>query len=283
MTNGGNGAMAAFLGNLKSRPVLERDEEQRLALHYQKTGDPATARKLVEGHLRLVVKIARSCCFRSTSLPDLIQEGNLGLMKAVTKFDPGRGVRLSTYAAWWIRAYIYQYVMDNARMMRVVTTFPQRKLFFALRKEEARLTAAGEPVDPAVLAKRLGVSVKDVVDMQTRLEGDGVDLDLSAIDQSGRGASVEGPMAADEAMAAGELRRAVSLTMEALQDVLDEREKLIIKERLTADEPMTLQEIGRRCGVSRERARQLEQRLKKQLHPYFAPLADELNQGAEAA
>jgi RNA polymerase sigma-32 factor len=283
MPNNSNGAAASFLRKLKDFPVLDRAEERRLAIHYRDTRDPAAARKLVESHLRLVVTIARSCCFRTAALPDLIQEGNLGLMKAVTKYDPDRGVRLSTYAAWWIRAYIYQYIIANARLMRVVTTFPQRKLFFALRKEEAKLVSAGEAVDPAVLARRLRVPVKDVVEMQARLDRDGIDLDLSAIDQPGRATHMEGAVAADEALAAAELRREVSLTIDALEDVLGQREKLILKERLTADEPISLQEIGRRCGVSRERARQLEQNLKKQLHPYLAPLAEHLDQDARAA
>jgi len=265
-----------FMRKLKNYPPLNIEDETRLAIEYRDTHDPKLARRLVEGHLRLVVKIARSCCFRASSLPDLIQEGTLGLMKAVTKYDPDRGVRLSTYASWWIRAYVYQYLMVNGRMMRLVTTYPQRKLFFALRREQAKLSAAGEKVEPAILAKKLRVPVKDVVEMEARLSGRDVHLDTSSHDESGRsafGELTEDRAGPDEALFAGELRRAVRQKMQTLGATLGEREKLILEHRLVADEPITLQEVGRRCGISRERVRQLEKRLKERLQPHLAPLA----------
>jgi RNA polymerase sigma-32 factor len=278
-------AVESFIRKLKDYKVLDRDEEKRLAILYRQTQDPGVARKLVEGHLRLVVKIARSCCFRTSALPDLIQEGSLGLMKAVTKYDPDRGVRLSTYASWWIRAYIYQYVMINVRMMRLVTTFPQRKLFFALRREQAKLNATGDCVEPKVLAKRLGVSVKDVVEMEARLNGRDVPLDMGTTDEPGRlGGELREDLAGpDELLVARELQEAVRQKIEMLGDSLGEREKLILEHRLVADEPITLQEVGRRCGISRERVRQLEKRLKKRLQPHLGPLTGTVEARAEAA
>lgn len=287
MTRDGGSGADSFMRKLKNYPPLTGEEENRLAVEYRDTQDPKLARRLVEGHLRLVVKIARSCCFRASSLPDLIQEGTLGLMKAVTKYDPDRGVRLSTYASWWIRAYVYQYLMVNGRMMRLVTTYPQRKLFFALRREQAKLSAAGERIEPAILAKKLRVPVKDVVEMEARLSGRDVQLDIVSADEPGRSAAgelTEDRAAPDEVLFARELRRAVRLKMEALGETLGEREKLILEHRLAADEPITLQEVGRRCGISRERVRQLEKRLKERLQPHLAPLAGfDDERGAQAA
>src|SRR6202008_1239328 len=125
------------------------------------THDPALARRLVESHLRLVVKIARQCCSRQSLLPDLIQEGCLGLIRAVEKFDPDRGIRLSSYAAWWIRAFIYHHIMTNTRMVRIATTFHQRKLFFNLNRATQQLERDGKEVLPKDIADHLGVTEKE--------------------------------------------------------------------------------------------------------------------------
>ena len=254
-----------LMSNLKRYPVLDRDEEQRLAIAYRDTRDPAAERRLVEGHLWLVVRIARSCCFRPSTLPDMIQEGVLGLMKAVRKYDPDRGVRLSTYATWWIRAYLYQYVMVNARIMRMVTTLPQRKLFFALRREQAKLGASGDPAEPAVLARQLGVPVDDVIEMEARLGAKDVPLDPSGVELEGQQELRHDGAGADEVVLSRELQRTIRERMEVFEATLGERERLIFEQRLAADEPMTLQEVGRKFGISRERVRQLEQRLKRKL------------------
>src|SRR5688572_15991845 len=138
-----NAAASVPAMSFKDAKLLTREEETTLARQYRETHDPAVARRLIESHLRLVTKIARQCCSRRELLPDLIQEGCLGLMRAVEKYDPERGIRLSSYAAWWIRAFIYQHIMANSRMMRVATTFTQRKLFFNLNRESERLSREG--------------------------------------------------------------------------------------------------------------------------------------------
>lgn len=259
MSKDGSSGLGPFAAMLGRFPRLSNEEEQQLARRYR-MGDQSAARPLIEAHLRLVVSIARSCGRGRSSLPDLIQEGILGLMKAVTKYDPARGVRLSTYASWWIRAYIYQYTMANARVVRMVTTYPQRKLFFSLRRERSRLESHGDSVAPDVLAARLRVPVEDVVEMDARLNGKDVALDAAAPGELA-GERVD----ADELLANCQVRRAVRDKMQMLESTLDERERAIIAQRLTADEPMTLGEVGRRFGISRERVRQLESRLKKRL------------------
>lgn len=269
--NIGVGHLTARLGHY---PRLSSREEQELAKRYRENNDTAAARTLVESHLRLVVSIARTCGRGRSSMPDLIQEGILGLMKAVTKYDPARGVRLSTYASWWIRAYIYQYTMANARVVRMVTTYPQRKLFFSLRRERSRMEAHGEPVEPQALAARLRVPVEDVVEMDARLSGKDVTLEGAGGDLAGASSwGGQERQAADEALASCQMRRAVRQKMEALEQTLDERERAIISQRLTADEPMTLGEVGRRFGISRERVRQLESRLKKRLQVHLRDVA----------
>lgn len=264
-----------FIKGLRKYPILTREEELRLATEYKETQDPKLAQRLVEGHLRLVVKIARECSSRKALLPDLIQEGCLGLMKAVSKYDPTKGVRLSSYASWWIRAYMFQYIMANARVLRVATTFAQRKLFFSLRRETEKLRGSGEPVEPKELAARLGVHEDDVREMEERLNGRDVQYDTTAAVESRPGEYGELPgetVLPDQLVEANEFRNAVRAKLEDLKMGLEARERLIFEERLVAENPITLQELGQRCGISRERARQIEERLKMRLRPHFEPM-----------
>lgn len=258
---------------LRRHRVLERDEETKLAEEYRRTGDLRIAHRLVEGHLRLVIRIARECCFQPSILPDLIQEGSLGLMKAVQKYDPDRGVRLSTYASWWIRAHILQYILANSRIMRVATTLAQRKLFFALRRERERMERAGEDCGPAKLAERLGVSESDVIEMTQRLASRDAHLD-SLIEAGEVADDVSSELDPDAQVELAELRTEIRRRVTALDGTLDARERLICEERLCADEPMTLQELGSKLGVSRERARQIETRLKHRLQEQLSPLLE---------
>jgi RNA polymerase sigma-32 factor len=264
-----------FIKGLKRFPILSREEETRLAIQYRDTKDPEVARKLVEGHLRLVVKIARECSSRKALLPDLIQEGCLGLIKAVAKYDPTKGVRLSSYASWWIRAYMFQYIMANARVLRVATTFAQRKLFFSLRRESEKMKGAGGTVDTKELAAKLGVAEADVREMEERLNGRDVQYDTTAAVESRSGDYGELPgdtVLPDQAVEAREFQSAVRRKLKDLRDQLEARERLIFDERLVAENPITLQELGQRCGISRERARQIEERLKMRLRPHFEPM-----------
>jgi RNA polymerase sigma-32 factor len=258
---------------LEHARLLSREEEESLARLYKQNHDPAVARKLIESHLRLVAKIARECCSRRELLPDLIQEGALGLMRAVEKFDPERGIRLSSYAAWWIRAYIYQYILSNSRMMRVATTFTQRKLFFNLNRESERLERSGQEATAKDIAQNLGVTEKAVVEMRSRLGGRDVSFETTvAVDPVSVNQRLDGaaaPERPDEVVEHRNLRSAVARRRHEIEQKLDERERIIFDERLLADNPITLRQLGARFGVSRERARQLENRLKERLQPLF--------------
>src|SRR5688572_2407905 len=283
----GKPSSTAFARSLKGVPLLSAEEEVALARKYRETHDPALARRLVESHLRLVVKIARQCCSRQSLLPDLIQEGCLGLIRAVEKYDPDRGIRLSSYAAWWIRAYIYQYIMANSRMIKVATTFTQRKLFFNLNRECNRLERAGKEVEPKEIAARLGVSEKAVIEMSARLNGREVQFDTTvAVDPPAPEECLNAicvPLRPDEEVENRELQQAIRKKLNELVGTLETRERLIFEERLLAEKPITLRELGQRFGISRERARQLEERLKKRLRPVLQTMLGESDDDAARA
>jgi len=162
--------LQVYMAEVHRHPLLTREEELELAQKYQSTGDLKAAYRLVASNLRLVVKIANEYHRNPLSLLDLIQEGNIGLMQAVKKYDPGRGVKLSSYAAWWIRAYVLRYIMDNWRLVKLGTTEAQRKLFFKLRQEQDRLVSQGFEATPKLLAERLNVTERDVVEMDQGME-----------------------------------------------------------------------------------------------------------------
>ena len=166
-----------YMAEVSRHPLLSREDEHELAVKFQKTHDPELAWRLVTANLRLVVKIAHEYRRAAFSLLDLVQEGNVGLMHAVRKYDPFRGVKLSSYAAWWIRAYILRYLMDNWRMVKLGTTQAQRKLFFNLRKEQEKLLSQGFEAAPKLLAERLDVSEQDIREMDQRLGNDEFSLD----------------------------------------------------------------------------------------------------------
>jgi RNA polymerase sigma-32 factor len=257
----------------KDAKLLTREEEVEVARKYRETHDPAAARRLIESHLRLVTKIARDCCSRKELLPDLIQEGCLGLMRAVEKYDPDRGIRLSSYAAWWIRAFVYQYIMSNSRMMRVATTFTQRKIFFNLKRECQRLERDGREAQSKDIAERLGVPEAAVVEMRARLGGREVQFETTvAVDSGSQQERLDGaaaPPRPDEVVEDRQLLSAVAKRRDQIVAELDTRERIIFDERLAAEKPITLRELGARFNVSRERARQLENRLKVRLRPLF--------------
>jgi len=256
--------MQAYMAEVIRHPLLTREEELRLARQYRESGDVKAAYRLVASNLRLVVKLAHEYHRNPLALLDLIQEGNIGLMQAVKKYDPERGVKLSSYAAWWIRAYILRYIMDNWKVVKLGTTEAQRKLFFKLRQEQERLLSQGFEATPKLLAERLSVSEKDVVEMDQRLGNDEVSLDapMGGEDSGGsRHERVSLPSAqqpADERLGNAQLQAVVREALSRFAIGLNEKERYIFEKRLTAEEPVTLQEIGTHFGVSRERARQLE-------------------------
>src|SRR5581483_10381783 len=176
--------LQAYMAEVTRHPLLSREEEHALAVRYRETGDLSAAARVVASNLRLVVKLAYEYHRNPLSLLDLVQEGNIGLMQAVKKYDPNRGVKLSSYAAWWIRAYILRYIMDNWKIVKLGTTEAQRKLFFKLRQEQERLVAQGFEASPKLLAERLNVTEQDVVEMDQRLGHDELSLDAPLSEDS---------------------------------------------------------------------------------------------------
>ncbi len=280
--------LAAYMAEVTRHPLLSREEEVALATRYRDTGDVKAAYKLVASNLRLVVKLAHEYHRNPLSLLDLVQEGNIGLMQAVKKFDPERGVKLASYAAWWIRAYILRYIMDNWKMVKLGTTEAQRKLFFKLRQEQERLLKQGVEVTPRLLADRLNVSEQDVVEMDQRLGNDEVSIDAplpGSDDERQTRADRLLPSAAlgaDETLGNQELRELFREKLGRFAEGLNEKDRYIYEKRLVADEPMTLQDIGSHYGVSRERARQLEAALLERMKKYMREEIPDFDLVAEA-
>ncbi|MGZ3458775.1 MAG: sigma-70 family RNA polymerase sigma factor [Archangium sp.] len=263
-----------WLAEVRRHPLLSREEEAALARSFRQGGDTKARTRLVASNLRLVVKLAREHHRPPLLLMDLIQEGNLGLVLAVERFEPERGVRLCTYAAWWIRAYLLRFILENWRLVKLGTTDVQRKLFFRMRGEEGRLLASGQEVTPRLLAGRLEVSEEDVVEMDQRLRQDEVRLDAAPEDDQGRPsqgrALRSGGPAVDEELGQRELTHWFQGKVHDFARALhDERERYILEHRLLAEEPETLQAIGKHFQVSRERARQVEAGLIASMREYL--------------
>ena len=275
--------MQAYLREVQRHPLLAPEEELSLATKYFESGDLRAAHKLVTSNLRLVVKIAYEYRRAYKNIMDLVQEGNVGLMQAVKKYDPTRGVKLSSYAAWWIRAYILRYILNNWRMVKLGTTQAQRKLFFNLNKEKQKLLAMGIDPSPKVIAERLNVEEKEVIDMDVRLGASEASLDAPVGDTDGKltprvDLMAGGGEAADVLLAEAELNSKLKDKLASFRTTLKGKDLEIFDLRLVAqDEPLTLQELGDKFGVSRERVRQLEARLVGKLR---AHLRDELDEAA---
>jgi RNA polymerase sigma-32 factor len=256
-----------YLQEISKYSLLTPEEELEFARKHFEEGDIAAAHRLVTSNLRLVVKIANDFRQAQANLLDLIQEGNYGLMQAVKKFNPYKGVKLSSYAAWWIRAYILKFIMDNKSQVKIGTTAAQRKLFFNLRREMDKLLAEYDHVDTKLLAQNLDVREKDVVDMQMRLNGPDYSLDAPVgADDDGEGVT-RGSMlrnhdpSVEDELANDEIRNLFGEQLQNFRLTLKGRDLEIFDERIMNDSPITLQEIGDRYGISRERARQIEARI----------------------
>ncbi|RKG51021.1 sigma-70 family RNA polymerase sigma factor [Corallococcus sp. AB011P] len=267
--------LQAYMAEVTKHPLLTREEEHRLAKEYQSTGDVRAAYRLVASNLRLVVKLAHEYHRNPLSLLDLVQEGNIGLMQAVKKYDPDRGVKLSSYAAWWIRAYILRYIMDNWKMVKLGTTEAQRKLFFKLRQEQEKLVSQGFEASPRLLAERLNVTEQDVVEMDQRLGHDEVSIDAPLGNDGDSGSTradrylPSSAVPADERLGGEQLKALFRENLAAFAQTLEGKERYIFEHRLTADEPLTLQDIGDKYGVSRERARQIEAALINRMREFM--------------
>ena len=272
-------ALQRYMAEVARHPLLSREEEHDLAVKFQQTHDPDLAYRLVTANLRLVVKIAHEYRRAAFNLLDLIQEGNVGLMHAVQKYDPFRGVKLSSYAAWWIRAYILRYLMDNWRMVKLGTTQAQRKLFFNLRKEQEKLLSQGFEAAPKLLAERLDVSEQDVREMDQRLSNDEFSIDAPVMGGQDEGRQTHGDRLVqsaapiDEQLADEELRRIFKEKLTEFGKTLTaEKDRFLFENRIAPPDdkdPLTLQQIGDVWGVTRERARQLEARLTDRLREYL--------------
>ena len=279
--------MAAYMADVRRYPLLTPEEEHSLAVRLVEHGDTTAARKMIEANLRLVVKIAYEYRRAHKNLLDLVQEGNIGLIQAVGKFDPYRGVKLSSYAAFWIRAYILKFILNNWRLVKIGTTQAQRKLFFNLRKEREKLEQLGFQPTTALLAEKLDVSEKEVIEMERRLAAPEASLDapLGSSDDEGTRTRLDYLPSDDDrpdrAVAQSEFSALLRGKLEEFAKTLQGREQTIFRERWLTDEPLTLQEIGDRYQVSRERARQLEKRMLDRLKKYLeAELGTSVDIGA---
>ena len=276
----------AYVREVQRYPLLTPEDEKRLTRQYQETQDPVLARRLVTANLRLVIKLAYEYRRAYKNMMDLIQEGNIGLMQAVKRYDPYRGVKLSSYSAWWIRAYMLRFILNNWRLVKLGTTQAQRKLFFNLNKQKARLSAMGIEPTPKVIAERLGVKEGEVIEMDRRLSSGEASLDAPLGDAEGRAvARVElmpsNDRPAEDAVASRELGDLLSEHLGKFRDRLKGKDLIIFDKRLIADEPYTLQKLGDEFGVSRERVRQLEARLTGKLREYLkSELGDAVDLGA---
>jgi RNA polymerase sigma-32 factor len=263
-----SGPLQQYMAEIGRYPLLAQEEELRLARKYREEGDVRAAYTMVVANLRLVVKIAYEFRRNFVNLMDLIQEGNIGLMRAVEKFDPYRGVKLSSYAAWWIRAYIIRYVLNNWSLVKIGTTQNQRRLFYNLKKVQAELEAAGFRSEPKLLAARLNVRESEVVEMQKRLSGSDVSLD-APLDADSDTTRLDFVAAHEpdqsERLAHAEFRADLRERFQEFRSTLSERDRAIFDRRLLTDDPVTLRELGDEFGVSRERVRQLESDLKRRL------------------
>jgi RNA polymerase sigma-32 factor len=276
--------IGAYLHELRRYPLMTREEEHEVAVQFSKTAEQRLAARLITANLRLVVKIAQEYRRAHRNILDLIQEWNIGLIHAVQKYDPYRGVKLSSYASWWIRAYILKFILANWRLVKVGTTQAQRKLFFNLRKEREKLEKQGFEVEAKHLAAALDVTEQEVIEMERRLNASETSLDAPMrSDEQGDRTQGDFVRAApssrpDLQVEAGEFGSILRDKLHEFGATLRDRDLEIFRDRLLNDEPATLVQIAERFGVTRERVRQIEERLKKRLRQY---LMSELGDGVQ--
>ncbi len=262
-----------YLNEIRKYPPLDADEERELALRYRRDGDSEAAYRLITANLRLVVKIALMYNRVYANAMDLVQEGNIGLLEAIKRFDPFRGARLPTYAAWWIKAYIIKFIIDNFRIVRIGTTNERRKLLFNLRKEKEKLRLQGIEPTARLIADRLNVSEEDVREVEQNINSSDVSVD-SPVDGNEGTIRYSDLLEAtdeliDEKLARGELRELFNQKIAEFSETLSEREHVILHQRLLAEEPKTLQEIADQYGVTREAIRLNEKSLVDKIKDYM--------------
>ncbi|HEY3174886.1 MAG TPA: sigma-70 family RNA polymerase sigma factor [Candidatus Polarisedimenticolia bacterium] len=261
-----------YIRQLTRFPRLTREEEHELAVRYRDFGDAEAAYRLVTGNLRLVVKIAFDYRRTFLNLLDLVQEGNIGLMHAVKKYDPLRGVPFSSYAAWWIRAYMLKYLLDHWSIVKVGTTNARRRLFYNLKKEKERLELQGVTAGPRLLAETFDATEQDVLDVGRALSSKDLSLSTPVAEDSDRQVWETIPAAGpplEEQVAQSELREILRDKLADFSEGLKEREKYVLLERLVAEEPATLQAVGDHFGITREAVRLIEKKVIEKLRAYL--------------
>ena len=268
-------SLSLYLTEIKKFPVLTPEEEHDLAVRFYRDKDLEAAHRLITANLRFVVKIAAEYRSYGMKMLDLIQEGNVGLMMAVRKFNPHRGIRLISYAVWWIRAYIQNYIISTWSLLKIGTTQTQKKLFFKLNQAKGALKNLFGTDDPAEAAKALDVRESEVIEMDQRMRGEySLDAEIGGED----GTSLIDQLA-DERLnqeeILGELQENRLLSQRIGRAVagLNEKERFIIEHRVTADKPLTLQEIADHFSISRERVRQVEEGALKKVKAALLPLS----------
>ena len=268
------GNIDAYIQSAKQFPILTQEEEFRLATRFREEDDLEAARQLVLSHLRLVISVARGYLGYGLPHADLIQEGNIGLMKAVKRFDPTQGVRLVSFAIHWIKAEIHEYVLKNWRMVKVATTKAQRKLFFNLRSMKPGSEAL-TPTGIAAISEQLNVKPEEVAEMETRMSGHDIALEGSNDDDDAFAPIAYLQDKRSEPLRVLERRAADHLQSDGLQmalSALDERSRRIVEARWLADEPATLHDLAAEFGVSAERIRQIESKAMQKMRGSLAPL-----------
>lgn len=275
--------LSSYLAEVRRHPLLDPEEEHKLAVRYAETGDPLAAQRLVTANLRLVVKLAFQYHRQWSNVLDLIQEGNVGLVEALSRYDPYRGIRFSSYAQYWIRAMILRFLMDNYRLVRLGSTRHGRKLFFQLQKERERLMREGVAPSTRALAEALDVPEEEVVNVERHLSAPALSLHSPVGSAEGRPLSEivqdEDHQDPEAAFASGELGGVVQEKLAAFAETLtDERERAIWERRLVAADPASLSDLGDAFGVSKERIRQVESRIKRRLKEFLIDeMGDEID------
>ncbi len=267
-----------YMQEISKYPLLTREEEREWAVKYYESKDPKAAEVLVTSNLRFVVKVASEYSKFGTRLIDLVQEGNVGLMQAVKDFNPYKGVKLITYAVWWIRGHIQEYLMKQYSMVKIGTTQNQRKLFYRLQKEREKMDRLGAQTVIKQLSGKLDIPESEIEIMEQRMRGRDISLD-TPLDPEGKTTLMDFQSKSEEGsldLALGHLEEIQNLheVIDELKADLNERELELLEARLLSDEPMTLQEIGQKNGVSREAVRQMEARLIRKIKQKFTQTSD---------
>jgi RNA polymerase sigma-32 factor len=277
-------ALARYEAEVRQFPHLTREQEVELAKRLRDEGDKEAAWQLVTSNLSLVVKVAKDYRWAKVSLLDLIQEGNVGLMQAVRKFDPTKGVRLASYGTWWIRAYILKYLLNNWHIVKTLTTQQQKLLFFKLRKEKERLKVLGFDPTPKLLAENLDTTEEQVEKVEKLLQVQDVSLDAPLFDEPGVSLidTMTDDQSFEEDIAEQDFRAILMRKVEEIAKTLTDKEKAILYDRILADEPQTLQAIAERFDLSRERIRQIEKRLLRKMKRLLSQEVPELGEIAES-